>query len=68
VDLEASLMVVGVGLALMSQEARDDDTLLTLVGASPRVRRSRAAARAGVLTLLGAALAVPAGLLPICGL
>jgi site-specific recombinase XerD len=67
-DLEASLMIVGVGLALMSQEARDDNTLLTLVGASPRVRRSLAAARAGVLTLLGAALAVPAGLLPIWGL
>jgi hypothetical protein len=67
VDLEASLMIVGVGLALTSQEARDDNTLLTLVGASPRVRRSLAAARAGVLTLLGAAVAVPAGLLPIWG-
>jgi hypothetical protein len=67
VDLEALLMIDGVGVALMSQEARDDDTLLTLVGASPRVRRSLAAARAGVLTLRGAALA-PAGLLPIWGL
>jgi putative ABC transport system permease protein len=63
-----SLMIVGVGLALMSREAQRDDTLLTLVGASPRVRRGLAAARAGVLTLLGGVLAVPAGLLPIWGL
>lgn len=63
-----SLLIVGVGLALISREARHDDTLLTSVGASPRARRSLAAARAGTLTFLGGALAVPAGLLPIWGL
>lgn len=63
-----SLLIVGVGLALISREAQHDDTVLTSVGASPRVRRSLAAARAGTLTFLGGVLAVPAGLLPIWGL
>lgn len=63
-----SLLIVGVGLALISQEARRDDSVLTVVGASPRVRRGLAAARAGTLTLLGGLLAVPAGLLPVWGL
>src|SRR5690606_20145279 len=63
-----SLLIVGVGLALISQEARRDDSVLTVVGAPPRVRRGLAAARAGTLTLLGGLLAVPAGLLPVWGL
>lgn len=63
-----SLLIVGVGLALMSAETKHDDSVLVAVGASPQTRRSLAAARAGTLTFLGAALAVPAGLLPIWGL
>ena len=63
-----SLLIVGVGLALVSQEARRDESVLTAVGAAPQTRRSLAAARAGTLTLLGGVLAVPAGLLPIWGL
>lgn len=63
-----SLLIVGVGLALLSAETRHDAAILVAVGASPRSRRSLAAARAAVLTALGALLAVPAGLLPIWGL
>lgn len=63
-----SLLIVGVGLALIAAETRHDDSILVAVGAPPRVRRTLAAARAGTLTLLGAVLAVPAGLLPISGL
>jgi hypothetical protein len=63
-----SLLIVTVGLALMTAETRQDDTVLSSVGASPSTRRSVAAARAGALTLLGAILAVPAGLVPIWGL
>jgi putative ABC transport system permease protein len=63
-----SLLIVGVGLALISREARRDDSVLTCVGASPQDRRGLAAARAGTLTLLGGVLAIPAGLLPIWGL
>lgn len=63
-----SLLIVAVGLALIGAETRDDDAVLAAVGASPRTRRSLAAARAGVLTVLGAILAVPAGLVPVWGL
>lgn len=63
-----SLLIVAVGLALIGAETRDDDVVLAAVGASPRTRRSLAAARAGTLTLLGAVLAVPAGLVPVWGL
>ena len=63
-----SLLIVGVGLALISAETKHDDSVLVAVGASPQTRRSLAAARAGTLTFLGAMLAVPAGLLPIWGL
>lgn len=63
-----SLLIVAVGLALVGQETRRDDAILTSVGAAPGTRRSLAAARATVLTALGAGLAVPAGLLPVWGL
>lgn len=63
-----SLLIVAIGLALMTAETRQDDAVLSSVGASPGTRRSVAAARAGALTLLGAILAVPAGLVPIWGL
>lgn len=63
-----SLLIVAVGLALIGAETRRDDTTLHLVGAAPGTRRTLTAARAGILTLLGGLLAVPAGLLPIWGL
>lgn len=63
-----SLVIVGIGLALVAAETRRDEEVLATIGAAPGVRRGLAAARAGVLTLLGGVLAVPAGLLPVWGL
>lgn len=63
-----SLLIVGVGLLLIGAETKRDDAVLAAVGASPHHRRTLAAARAATLTLLGAILAIPAGLLPIWGL
>lgn len=61
----SSLLVVGIGLALIAAETRSADETLVAIGAPPRERRGLAAARAVVLTLVGGMLAVPAGLLPI---
>ena len=63
-----SLLVVGIGLALIAAETRSADETLVAVGAPPRARRGLAAARAAVLTVVGGLLAVPAGLLPVLGL
>lgn len=63
-----SLLIVAFGPGLIGAETRDDDAVLSAVGASPNTRRSLTAARAGTLTLLGAVLAVPAGLIPVWGL
>jgi putative ABC transport system permease protein len=50
--------------ALSSAESRPEVATLVAVGASPRTRRSIAAARAGVVVGLGGVLAIPAGMLP----
>lgn len=63
-----SLLVVGIGLALIAAETRSADETLVAVGAPPRARRGLAAARAAVLTVVGGLLAVPAGLLPVLGI
>jgi putative ABC transport system permease protein len=55
-----------VGLA--HAEAGPERLALFAVGASPAVRRRTAAASAGLLALLGAVLAVPAGLLPVAAI
>lgn len=60
-----ALIIVAVSVALVGAESRRDFAILSAVGASPRTRRSIAAARAGLLTLSAAVLAVPAGFLPI---
>ena len=57
--------VVVVGLALAAAETRDEREVLTAVGASPATLRRLAASKAGLLALMGAALAVPTGLLPV---
>ncbi len=63
-----ALAVVGIIVALTRAEARADDALLAAVGARPRARRHRAAATAGLTTLLGAVLALPASAIPLAGL
>jgi hypothetical protein len=57
------LAVVAVGLALAARDSEDERQILSAVGASPRTLRRVGALRGVLLTLTGAALAVPAALL-----
>ncbi|MGH2942024.1 MAG: FtsX-like permease family protein, partial [Solirubrobacteraceae bacterium] len=59
-----TLAVVATGLALSAAEGKADDTTLVALGADPATRRRLYATQAGMLVGLGAALAVPAGLIP----
>jgi putative ABC transport system permease protein len=63
-----ALSVTGIAVALGEAESRPEQRTLLAIGADPRMRRRIAAARAGVIALLGGGLAVPAGLLPVWGL
>lgn len=70
--LLAGALLIGAALvfiatALSHSEAKHDQRILTLVGASPAVHRGQTAARAAYLTLIGCLLAIPAGLLPAYG-
>jgi hypothetical protein len=62
------LSVVFVATALSAAESAADARVLHTLGAAPRVLRAHLAARAAYLALLGCALAVPAGLVPVLGL
>ncbi|MFK7821686.1 MAG: hypothetical protein AB8G99_23440, partial [Planctomycetaceae bacterium] len=68
IALMIGLIIVAVATMLASAEAKADQRILSVVGASPVVYRNQAAARSGFLTLLGCCLAIPAGLLPATGL
>lgn len=57
-----ALLVTGISLALSAAESRDEREVFTVVGTRPRDLARSAGARAGLLALLGAALAVPLGL------
>ncbi|HEX4979081.1 MAG TPA: FtsX-like permease family protein [Acidimicrobiales bacterium] len=63
--LALSLFVVGVSLALAAAETRDERDILVVVGAPPPTMRRTSGHKALLLTLLGAALAVPVGFLPV---
>jgi putative ABC transport system permease protein len=63
-----ALSVTGIAVALGEAESRPEQRTLLAIGADPRMRRRIAAARAGVIALLGGGLAIPAGLLPVWGL
>jgi putative ABC transport system permease protein len=63
-----ALTITAIAVALGETEARADQRTLLAIGADPRLRRRIVAARAGVIALLAAVLAVPAGLLPAWGL
>lgn len=63
-----ALTITAIAVALGETEARADQRTLLAIGADPRLRRWIVAARAGVIALLAASLAVPAGLLPAWGL
>ncbi len=60
-----SLFVVAVNLALAAAETRDERDVLAVVGAPPPTMRRVSGAKAGLLTVLGAALAIPVGFLPV---
>lgn len=60
-----ALAIVAITVALVASESRRDQAIMVAVGAPPRARRRIAAARAGLIALLAAAIAVPAGFLTI---
>ncbi len=63
--LVLSLFVVAVSLALAAAETRDERDVLVVIGAPPPTMRHTSGRKAFLLTLLGAALAVPVGFLPV---
>lgn len=63
--LVLSLFVVAVSLALAAAETRDERDVLVVIGAPPPTMRHTSGRKALLLTLLGAALAVPVGFLPV---
>ena len=65
VALVFSLFVVGVSLALAAAESKDERDVLTVAGAPPGMLARSAGARAWLLAVLGAAMAVPVGFLPV---
>ncbi len=65
VALVFSLFVVGVSLALAAAESKDERDVLTIAGAPPGTLARSAGARAWLLALIGAAMAVPVGFLPV---
>ena len=65
VALLFALFVVAVGLALAAAETRDERDVLAALGAAPRTVRRANGCKAFLLTLLGGAVAVPVGLLPV---
>jgi hypothetical protein len=65
VALVFSVLVVGASLALAAAESRDERDVLSVAGVSPGMLARSAGARAWLLAGLGAAMAVPAGLLPV---
>ena len=60
-----ALLVVAVGLALAAAETRDERDVLAVLGAAPCTLRRASGGKAFLLTLLGGAVAVPVGLLPV---
>jgi putative ABC transport system permease protein len=60
-----TLFVVATGLALAAAETRDERDVLTVLGASPATMRSTSGRKAALLAVLGGALAVPVGFLPV---
>jgi hypothetical protein len=65
VALVFSLFVVGVSLALAAAESKDERDILTIAGAPPNALARSAGARAWLLSVIGTAMAVPVGFLPV---
>lgn len=60
-----ALAIVAVVVALVGAEARRDQAILVAIGAGSLARRRIAAARAGLVALLAAVIAIPAGFAPV---
>ena len=65
VALVFALFVVGVSLALAAAESKDERDILTIAGAPPGTLARSAGARAWLLAVIGTAMAVPVGFLPV---
>jgi ABC-type lipoprotein release transport system permease subunit len=65
VALVFSLFVVGVSLALAAAESKDERDILTIAGAPPGALARSAGARAWLMAVIGALMAVPVGFLPV---
>lgn len=63
--LAFAVFFVAVSLALAGAETRDERDALTIVGAGSRVLRRTSGRKAFLVTLLGAVLGLPVGLLPV---
>jgi putative ABC transport system permease protein len=62
-----TLAATGIAVGLSAAESRADVMLLAAVGAAPRVRRVLSAAQAGLISVLGTILGIPAGIIPAAG-
>jgi putative ABC transport system permease protein len=63
-----TLAAGGVAVGLATSEMRNDLSTLAAVGAGPRLRRRTAAAQAGLIVGIGAALGLAGGIVPAAGL
>lgn len=60
-----AVLVVCASLALAAAESREERDVLSVAGAGPNVLARTAGARAWLLAAIGAAMAVPVGMLPV---
>ena len=65
IALVFALFVVAASLALAAAETRDERDVLAVIGAAPSTMRRTSAHKGVLLAVLGAALAVPVGFLPV---
>lgn len=65
VSIVLALIVLAIGLALAGADAKDERTTLTIIGARPSMLARATADRAWILAVLGFALAIPVGFIPV---
>jgi hypothetical protein len=65
IALALVLFVVAVNLGLSAAEARDERDVLAVVGAKPGAMARTSGYKAVILTVMGAAMAIPIGFLPV---
>jgi putative ABC transport system permease protein len=65
IALAFALLVLAEGLALAAVETSDERDVLAALGAAPRTLRRTSGTKAFLLTVLGGAIALPVGLLPV---